>query len=36
MKTGADEFVLAMNARRTHELEAQRIGAKELQNESRR
>ncbi len=27
MKTGADEFVLATNARRTHELTVQRIGA---------
>jgi hypothetical protein len=36
MKIGADEFVLAMNARRTHELAGQRIGAKVLQNEARR
>jgi hypothetical protein len=35
-ETGANEFVLAMNARRTHEVAAQRIGAKGLQNEPRR
>src|SRR5258705_13067990 len=36
MKTGADEFVLATNARRTHELTAQRIGAKAPQDGPRR
>jgi hypothetical protein len=36
MKTGADEFVLATNARRTHELTAQRIGAKVPQDGPRR
>jgi hypothetical protein len=33
---GADEFVLATNARRTHELTAQRIGAKMPQDRPRR
>ncbi len=32
MKTGADEFVLATNARRTHELTVLRIDAKECQD----
>jgi hypothetical protein len=36
MKTGAEEFVLATNARRTHELTAQRIGAKVPQDGPRR